>query len=124
MKISAINSVLIYVRNVENTIEFYKDILELPLVHSHAGFAQFALKDTNLLLHQMPSSSEIPPSQGRIHFNFEVENLAESIQTLRERNVRITKDLHDGGFGYLVASILDPEDNELDLLERISKAEN
>ncbi|MDH5403972.1 MAG: VOC family protein [Candidatus Heimdallarchaeota archaeon] len=114
--ITRINSILIFVNDLTKSISFYQETLNLSLIHKNPNMAQFIISDVFLIIHQATVNIN---KNGNIHFNLEVQQLNEFVEGLKLKGVIIKKEIHNPGFGYLVATILDNEENEIDLLEKI-----
>jgi lactoylglutathione lyase len=83
---------MIFVSDMKRSVEFYRDVLGLPLKFESPGWTEFATEGTTLALH--PADSLNPERSARGHFpagschpGFEVENLDHFHQTLLAKGV-------------------------------------
>lgn len=126
MKIHELGHVVLYVRSIEISANFYRDTLGFRELMRAPGMAVFSGGRTHheLLLLEVggAASAQRPPSPGLYHIGFKVGNstqeLREAYHELMERGVRIVgmSDHHVTHSLY----VLDPDDNELELYVDIS----
>lgn len=126
MKIHELGHVVLYVRNVEVSANFYRDTLGFTELVRGPGMAVFSGGRTHheLLLIEVGGtrSAARAPSPGLYHIGFKIGNSTEELRTalreLEEKGVRIV-----GTADHRVTHslyILDPDENELELYADVS----
>jgi len=103
------DAVFYYVRNLEASIAFYRDILGLPLV-SQDYVARFDLDGVLVELVPAPPGTAFP-GKGNARLCFEVFDLEETLEQLHSRGIATGLAEHKKG-GEL-AFFRDPDGNEL-----------
>jgi catechol 2,3-dioxygenase-like lactoylglutathione lyase family enzyme len=115
MLIKAIDSVIIYVSDVDRSVTWYGDVLELTLRSQSGHFAVFELGNTTLALHSddKPSGLEKSPSSMPVLL---VEKFDEAKAMLEERGCKFVYENHlaHAHFG----TFLDPDQNPIQIVER------
>jgi predicted enzyme related to lactoylglutathione lyase len=114
-----IKYVCLYVSDFDRAIAFYRDGLGLDVTYEEDGFAQFNTEGAILTVERGGEKSERPKDYHKngILLQFEVEDLEKTVGTLKSRNVKFTQDITEMEFGH-VAMIVDPDGNQLMLLEQ------
>jgi len=115
----------IVVSDLKRSIEFYRDILGVPLKYAAEDWAEFATLGTRLALKAgAPPVAAIPeknhdgqPIAGRVGISFEVKNLDEVYRDLSSRGVKFTQPPTEDGPGGRMAMLLDPDGLEIALGE-------
>lgn len=129
MRILELGHVVLFVRNLERSANFYRDTLGFQEIHRARGMALYSAGRTHheLLLIEIGESTSTRPSAptpGLYHIGFKIGDGAdaakETYRELRERGVSII-----GTGDHTVTHsiyILDPDGNELELYADISDA--
>jgi predicted enzyme related to lactoylglutathione lyase len=108
---------ILYVDDLEGATSFYRDIIGLRLAHSTAGWVQFGRNGKGLVLHPKTSAQkESGPGCNHAHLAFQVDDLALEYERLSAAGVPFKAAPAAAEFGRH-ATCLDPEGNEIDLLE-------
>jgi len=115
----------IIVSDLKRSIEFYRDVLGVPLKFEAEDWAEFATLGTRLALKAgAPPVAAIPekaadgqPFAGRVGITFEVKNLDQVYQDLSAKGVRFIQPPTDQGPGGRMATLLDPDGLEIALGE-------
>ncbi len=108
---------IVYVDDLERATAFYRDVVGLPLAYSVPGWVQFDTSGAALVLHpKTPSQKEAPHSASLTHAAFQVEDLEAEYERLSDEQVKFSAPPASADFGKH-ATFLDPEGNEIDLLE-------
>jgi catechol 2,3-dioxygenase-like lactoylglutathione lyase family enzyme len=104
-----IGVVILLVSNMERSIEFYKNMLGLPLKNNSHEWAEFFKDGTTLALHPMKKKlKEQAGSAVGMLVGFMVSNMDETYQNLKRKNVKFLKEPKEESFGKH-AIILDPD---------------
>ncbi|AMO86684.1 putative lactoylglutathione lyase -like protein [Solibacillus isronensis B3W22] len=89
--IQRIGQIAVPIKNVERAIEFYKEVLELPLLFNTENMAFFDCNGQRLLL-SLPEKDEFANSSSVIYF--QVEDIKKSIEKLIEKGVSFIDQPH------------------------------
>lgn len=125
MKIRALDHVALLVKDVESTRQFYGQVLGLEEISRPQSFdfpgAWFALGTQSLHIigeSEVGRTRQVQPgnyrsdelARGRVpHIAFEVENLAETVAYLNEKNIPIAGGPRPRGDGVMQLYICDPD---------------
>jgi catechol 2,3-dioxygenase-like lactoylglutathione lyase family enzyme len=116
MLIKAIDSVIVYVSNLEKSVPWYREVLELPLRSQLDHFAVFDLGDTTLALHleQVSPGSKSSPASMPVLL---VDSFMGAKSTLEARGCEFVYENHlpHANFG----TFLDPDRNPIQIIERL-----
>jgi lactoylglutathione lyase len=115
----------IVVSDLKRSVEFYRDVLGVPLKFEAENWAEFATLGTRLALKAgAPPVAAIPeksadgqPIAGRVGIAFEVKNLDQVYRDLSAKGVQFTQPPTDEGSGGRMATLLDPDGLEIALGE-------
>lgn len=126
MKIFELGHVVLYVRNLERSAQFYRDTLGFSEIHRQADMALFSGGRTHHELLLIEVGGEIPdrrrPLPGLYHIGFKIGDDALALQA-------VAKELRNQGVPIIGATdhgvthslyILDPDENELELYADVS----
>ena len=89
--IQRIGQIAVPVKNIESAIEFYKDVLGLPLLFNTESMAFFDCNGQRLLL-SLPEKNEYANSSSVIYF--QVEAIKKSVEKLSEKGVSFIDQPH------------------------------
>jgi catechol 2,3-dioxygenase-like lactoylglutathione lyase family enzyme len=112
--VSRINVVYLYVRDVERSARFYRDLLGIPL-EGDAGWMEARFGDgTRFALHALHEGAR-EPAAGTVHVNFEVADLDEALSRLRAEGVESSGPVREEWGA--AAEVVDPDGYRLYLFE-------
>lgn len=89
--IQRIGQIAVPIKNVERAIDFYKEVLELPLLFNTENMAFFDCNGQRLLL-SLPEKDEFANSSSVIYF--QVEDIKKSVEKLIEKGVSFIDQPH------------------------------
>ncbi|MEK4081472.1 VOC family protein [Solibacillus sp. FSL K6-1126] len=89
--IQRIGQIAVPIKNVERAIEFYKEVLELPLLFNTENMAFFDCNGQRLLL-SLPEKNEFANSSSVIYF--QVEDIKKSVEKFIEKGVSFIDQPH------------------------------
>jgi lactoylglutathione lyase len=122
MTFSKIGAVILLVSDMETSIRFYRDILNLPLKSQSRDWTEFFNRETVLALHPAHKSHQQSSSQGKILVGFMVSDLEAQVELLKKKKIKFFKTLKDEPFGKH-AIIEDPDGHLISLAEIKSKGD-
>lgn len=109
---------IVLVSDLKRSVSFYRDQLGLTLTAETSEWAEFRVGETRLAL-QVGGDPGLPRSRhaaGRVSFSFEVEDVVEAYEVLREAGVPFSRPPSEQDFGML-AVLRDPDGLEVMLVE-------
>lgn len=104
---------IVFVSDMKRSVEFYRDVLELPLKFETSHWTEFATDGATLALHksEAPESAKDDPHMlpsGRCRPGLAVPDLDEFHRRMVERNVPCVQEPKEV-FGSRIAQYLDPD---------------
>jgi len=113
MQIKGIDFILYNVSDYKRAVDFYRDILGLKLIEEYGGYwGEFSVGTTTLVI-----SAGNSVSNGRAVVALALDDLKKSIEYLKTKKIRISKEPHETGVCFM-ATILDPDGNEIILHQK------
>jgi len=120
MNIKKVGNVILAVKDLDKSIEFYNKILGLPIKRQRENWVDLGQSGALLSLH--PASAELPTPNDMIMIGFVVGDVSSAIDELKSKNVKIHRDIQNKSSGKN-AIILDPDDYMISLFEPDFSAE-
>ena len=111
-----VGAVILLVSNMEKSIRFYSDILELPVKSRAKDWTEFFKKDTVLTLHPAPKKKKTLKTGSGILVGFEVTDLDSTVKHLKEKRVKFFKKRKEEPFGKH-AIVQDPDGHLISIAE-------
>jgi catechol 2,3-dioxygenase-like lactoylglutathione lyase family enzyme len=106
-----VDAILISTSNGTRLVEFYRDVLGMPLkceLHEDTALHWGCyIADVHFAIHQIEN---FPRSSGTFSISFEVENVDDFVESLISKSIDIEIQPHSRSFGRL-AAVRDPDDN-------------
>ncbi|MEP7152357.1 MAG: VOC family protein, partial [Nitrospira sp.] len=97
MKVRKLLHTRMRVSDIDQTIQFYQDVLGLEVMErkvsprgSHLAFLKVPNSDELIELCSFPASGPVTVQEDLVHLAFEVENLDDTIRALESQQVTIT----------------------------------
>lgn len=109
--ITGLRDVYYSVKDMKKAVAFYRDVLGLPLVEESDGWSSFDVGGVRLGLHERDPGAPL----GAV-VTFAVDDLDQTIETLRRRGVKFRGEAEHEDFGSLI-EFEDAEGNVAKLLE-------
>ena len=106
-----VNYAIVFVSDMKRSVEFYRDVLGLPLKFESPGWSEFATEGATLALHtckESTSAEDTDERPGRCRTEFEVPNLDEFHKRMVEKNVTCVQEPKEM-FGARIAQYRDPD---------------
>jgi lactoylglutathione lyase len=117
--------VILYVSELDTSIDFYRDVLGLPFKFQDAGYAEFATQGTRLGLYErrraewLTGQTVTPGPAAEIVFM--VKNVDAHARRLAERGVTITSEPADRPWGHRTVHLADPDGFVVELAQDIPR---
>jgi lactoylglutathione lyase len=115
LKFRKVGAVILLVSNMEKSVKFYSDALELPIKAKSKDWTEFFKNDTVLALHPAKKKSKLKTGSGML-VGFEVTDLNSTIKKLKEKRVRFFKKPKEEPFGKH-AIVQDPDGHLISIAE-------
>ncbi len=106
-----VNYAIVFVSDMNRSVEFYRDVLGLPLKFESPGWTEFATDGATLALHACKESTSAEDEYerpGRWRSGFSVPDLDAYHQRMVENNVPCVQEPKEL-FGARIAHYLDPD---------------
>lgn len=124
--VETIDYVVLYVRDLEASIAFYRDVIGLPLKLQDSGYAEFAVRGTKFGLYQR---ARLPGLIGRQAGSgapagevlFLVDDVDAEAERLRGQGVEILAGPVDRPWGHRTLHVLDPDGFVVELAQEIPR---
>ena len=124
MNIKRVGNVILAVKDLEKSVQFYNGIIGLPIRQQRRSWVDLGSKGALLSLH--PASSTDPPVttsiDNGIAIGFVVGDIKTAFEELKSKGVTIHREIVEKDAGKN-AIVLDPDNNMISLFEPIFKDE-
>ena len=120
MNVRKVGNVILAVKDLEKSLEFYNKILGMPIKRQRENWGDLGQSGALLSLH--PASAELMTPNDMIMIGFVVGDVSSAIDELKSKNVKIHRDIQNKSSGKN-AIILDPDDYMISLFEPDFSAE-
>jgi len=120
MNVKKVGNVILAVKDLNKSIEFYNKILGMPIKKQRENWVDLGQSGALLSLH--PASAELLTPNDMIMIGFVVGDVSSAIDELKSKNVKIHRDIQNKSSGKN-AMILDPDDYMNSLFEPYFSAE-
>ena len=123
MNVKKVGNVILAVKDLNKSIEFYNKILGMPIKRQRENWVDLGQSGALLSLHSPspPADLSMTPND-RILIGFVVGDVSSAIDELKSKNVKIHRDIQDKSSGKN-AIILDPDEYMISLFEPNFSAE-
>ena len=118
MSFRRLGAIILLVSDINKSIKFYRDVLELPVKNTSPEWVEFFSSGTVLALH--PSKIKGKSKNSGLFFCFMVSNLEAVAKNLKDKNVEFFKEPKEESFGKH-AIIVDPDGHLISIAEISSK---
>jgi len=118
MSFKRLGAVILLVSDMDKSIKFYRDVLELPIKNTSSEWVEFFSSGTVLALH--PSKSKSRTKNSGVLVGFMVSNLETVAKKLKDKKVEFFKVPKEESFGKH-AIIADPDGHLISIAEISSK---
>ena len=124
MNIKKVGNVILAVKDLDKSIEFYNKILGLPIKNKRENWVDLGQSGALLSLH--PASQSSPHSGSSIDngilISFVIGDVASAVDELKSKSVKIFREIQERDIGKNVI-ILDPDEYMISLFEPSFSAE-
>ena len=118
MSFKRLGAVISLVSDMDKSIKFYRDVLELPIKNTSSEWVEFFSSGTVLALH--PSKSKSRTKNSGVLVGFMVSNLETVAKKLKDKKVEFFKEPKEESFGKH-AILADPDGHLISIAEISSK---
>jgi lactoylglutathione lyase len=116
-----VGAVILLVSKMEKSVEFYSDILELPVKTRSKDWTEFFNNGTMLALHPAPKKKKTLKTGSGTLVGFEVTDLDSTVKKLKEKRVKFFKRPKEEPFGKH-AIVQDPDGHLISIAELKEKS--
>jgi catechol 2,3-dioxygenase-like lactoylglutathione lyase family enzyme len=116
-----VGAVILLVSNMEKSIKFYSDVLELPVKTRSKDWTEFFNNDTVLALHPAPKKKKTLKTGSGSLVGFEVTDLDSTVKKLKEKREKFFKRPKEEPFGKH-AIVQDPDGHLISIAELKEKS--
>ena len=120
MNVKKVGNVILAVKDLNRSVEFYNKILGMPIKRQRENWVDLGQSGALLSLH--PASTELPTPKDMIMIGFVVGDVSSVIDELKSKNVKIHRNIQNKASGKN-AIILDPDNYMISLFEPDFSAE-
>ena len=121
MRLRKVGAVILLVSNMEKSIKFYSETLELPIKTRSKDWTEFFNNDTVLALHPAPKKKNMQKTGSGTLVGFEVTDLDSTVKRLKEKKVKFFKKPKQEPFGKH-AIVQDPDGHLISIAEISEKS--
>ena len=118
MSFKRLGAVILLVSDMDKSVKFYRDVLELPIKNISSDWVEFFSSGTVLALH--PSKSKSRTKNSGVLVGFMVSNLEIVAKKLKDKKVEFFKEPKEESFGKH-AILADPDGHLISIAEISSK---
>ncbi len=112
--IESINHLGLTVSNLENSINFYKDLFDFEVIDNNAGQAYIKEGEIIICLHEEENYKSQGDSKNRVSFTVDEDDFEDAVDELNARNIPIVFGPENIRKGQSVI-FLDPDGNQIEL---------
>ena len=127
-KLTKVDYVILYVRDLEASIAFYRDAIGLPHKFTDSGYAEFATEGTKFALFDRSRVSGLigrEPADGGPsgEVAFMVDDVDAHAERFRAAGVQILSGPESRSWGQRTLHFLDPDGNVVEFAQELSREE-
>ena len=122
MNIKRVGNVILAVKDLDKSVEFYNKILGMPIKRERDNWIDLGQTGALLSLHPTSDTDGDSSIDNRILIGFVVGDVSSAIDELKLKNIKIHRDIQDKSSGKN-AIILDPDGYMISLFEPNLSAE-
>ena len=115
IQLKQLDYVIVYVSDMQRSLAFYRDTLELTLKFTSPGWTEFVTGSTTIALHvvggggeQSTTPQSLPPA-GQAHIGFMVDDLEATYEALKAQDVMFSLPPKTQNSGARLAVLHDPD---------------
>ena len=107
----------------EEVLQFYRDVLELPVAEESPGFVIFNTEGARLAFHKLESGEEQPLARRTVEIHLEVEDVDRAYEALKAKGVPFEHGPVNRPWGLRQAALRDPEGYGVELVGPLKEGE-
>jgi lactoylglutathione lyase len=125
--VRSVDYVILYVRDLEGSIEFYRDVIGLPFKLRGQGYAEFATEGTKFALFEQARLPELigrPAREGGpgCEVAFLVDDVDAEAERLRAAGVEVLAGPVDRPWGQRTLHVADPDGHVVEFAQDLPKS--
>jgi lactoylglutathione lyase len=113
IQLQKLDSIIIFVSDMQRSTAFYRDLLGLPLKFSSPGWTEFTTGSTSIALHPARDTSQLSSQErspsGQAQLGFQVDDLNTVYASLQSEGVHFSLPPKQQPEGGTVAVLHDPD---------------
>ena len=127
-RLSSVDYVILYVRDLERSISFYREVIGLPFKFTESGYAEFATEGTKFALFErarLPQliGREATNGEATMEVAFLVDDVDREAERLRRAGVTVLSGPVDRPWQQRTFHLLDPDGHVVELAQEKSDSE-
>ncbi|WP_242224221.1 VOC family protein [Bacillus cereus group sp. BfR-BA-01380] len=115
--------IILYAKQYEECIHFYRDILQLPIKGEHGTYVEFDTGSTILAINSRESVQELTglsiskalSESSTFEIGFVVDNVSETINSFKKHGVKVLVEPVTKPWGQTVSYVCDPDGNYIEI---------
>ncbi len=119
--IGKLGLIMLVVKDMDRSVQFYRDVLGVPLVFQTPHWSQLDAGNIRLGLHPESDHLKASPSEG-CSFGFYVDNIQKIVAELKAKAVKVLQEPQKEQFGWL-ALVADPDGYVVQLFQTGAQAQ-
>ncbi|MGC4043435.1 MAG: VOC family protein [Armatimonas sp.] len=108
-----LQNVVLPTGDYQQSVAFYRDALELPVIHAGEMYCFLRMGTVQLAIHRSEPDSPFAPTGHGYYLDLQVDNLAEIKKKLTGAGVAFLREWAEDGTDFLL--VADPDGNRLEL---------
>ncbi|HYT79592.1 MAG TPA: VOC family protein [Actinomycetota bacterium] len=123
-RLSSVDYVILYVRDLERSISFYREVIGLPFKFTESGYAEFATEGTKFALFErarLPQliGREATNGEATMEVAFLVDDVDREAERLRRAGVTVLSGPVDRPWQQRTFHLLDPDGHVVELAQEL-----
>ncbi len=119
--IGKLGLIMLVVKDMDRSVQFYRDVLGVPLVFQTPHWSQLDAGNIQLGLHPESDRLKASPSEG-CSFGFYLDDIQKTVAELKAKAVKVLQEPKKEQFGWL-ALVADPDGYVVQLFQTAAQAQ-
>ena len=124
MNVTGMHSIFLFVSDLNRSVNFYRNILEIEPAFQQGKMAGFNVNHVQLLLHADGDVARVPPGASRgsgTAFHFDVKDIDKHWEHLNKLNIPLHEKPADQPYGMREFAVKDPDGYEIEFVQPLEK---